>query len=184
VFFFSVLLRCTPAEVAMSFSRLFSRWVLACTLGVLLASSTSAEAAGLLRRTPGSWVLGPRSVWTNNDNTTLIFHPIGDPMSAVGLVRVRVAFQLSEISGTCRARPALRFSDDGSIWDDSSQAIDTTSLNWQTTNTIVYSATYVDLTALTGPKGWVQFGVQTQNVSPNTTLSLCNATLRVEPKDN
>ena len=148
-------------------------------VGAAAIGPHSAHAGAVLARSPGSRMLGPTPVWTVKDVTTVVFHPMGAPMPSAGLVNVRVALQISEISGTCRARPALRFSNDGLNWN-SDVAIDTT---WVTTDTPVYGTSYVDILALATPGAWVQFGVQAANASISTGTGLCNATLRIEEKE-
>ncbi len=147
---------------------------------VVLIGVPAAEAATtLLRRTPGSILLGPTAQWTDG-TTTAIFHPMGDPMALADATKVRVAYHLSEINGPARIRPALRFSNDGVSWD-AAQPIDSVNLTWVTNETITFGSAYVDLTTLATPKSWVQFGVQAAN-SPGGSAGYGNATLRIEIK--
>ncbi len=149
-------------------------------LGVVLASP--ARAGAVLARSAGSRILGPTAIWTSKDTTSPVFHPLGAPMPSAGLVNVRVGFQITEISGTCRARPALRYSNDGVNWN-ADVAIDVTTLNYATTDTPVYGTAYVDILALATPGAWVQFGMQAANANVSTGTGLCNATLRIEQKE-
>lgn len=160
----------------MNRRRLF--WVGALVVAAI-ASFSPAHAGAVLARSPGSRMLGPTPVWTVKDLTTVVFHPMGAPMPSAGLVNVRVGFQLTEISGPCRARPALRFSNDGVNWN-SDVAIDAT---WVTTDTPVYGTAYVDILALATPGAWVQFGLQAANQNASAGTGLCNATLRIEEKE-
>jgi hypothetical protein len=83
---------------------------LALTLVMLMVPS-SADAT--LRRTPGSWLFGPKPAWTDGTTTTTTWHALGDPMSSAGLINVRVSTEMDETSGNCKIRPALRWSNDG-----------------------------------------------------------------------
>ncbi len=148
-------------------------------LGVILASP--ARAGAVLARSAGSRMLGPTAIWTNN-TTTPVFHPMGAPTPSAGLVNVRVGFQITELSGPCRARPALRFSNDGVNWN-ADVAIDATNLNYDTAGSPVYGTAYVDILALATPGAWVQFGMQAANATGGTGTGLCNATLRIEQKE-
>lgn len=147
--------------------------------GVIFASP--ARAGAVLARSAGSRILGPTAIWTNN-TTTPVFHPMGAPVPSAGLVNVRVGFQITEISGPCRARPALRFSNDGVNWN-ADVAIDATNLNYDTSGNPVYGTAYVDILGLTTPGAWVQFGMQAANATGGTGTGFCNATLRIEQKE-
>ncbi|HND33605.1 MAG TPA: hypothetical protein PLA94_26580 [Myxococcota bacterium] len=139
----------------------------------LLAMGIAADAHAtdpLLRRTPGSWLYGPETVWTDgNAGSGYLFHPLSEATATAGLHYVRVAYQLSQDSGNCQLRPAVRFSDDGINWD---AAVDVHS-TWQNGNDVTYPAGFEDILNLgTDPKAWVQFGVQTDNdVGISTILS-------------
>jgi hypothetical protein len=146
----------------------------------LLCIATSAMAATLLRRTPGSRLAGPVAVWTDG-TTTPVFHPMTEPIATAGLVSVRVSFQLSEIAGPCRIRPALRFSNDAVTWAGD-VALDATNLPYTGINQVVYGTGYIDTMSLATPGAWVQFGVQAANASAGA-VGLCNATLRIEEKE-
>lgn len=148
---------------------------------LILSINTASGATELLRRVPGSMVFGPRAVWTNG-TTTAIFHPLSDAMPTASMTDVRVAFALSELYSNCRIRPAIRFSSDGVNWDTAAP-IDSTNLDYVTTEVITYGSQYIDITGIAGTsdKGWVQFGVQAANTGV-TNAGFCNATLRVEVK--
>ena len=119
-------------------------------------------------------------VWTDG-TTTALFHPLSEPIATAGLLNVRTSIQLSEQSGTCRIRPALRFSNDAVTWN-ADVAIDNATLPYITANSIVYGPTYIDTTTLATAGAWVQFGVQAANASAGA-IGLCNATLRIEEKE-
>jgi hypothetical protein len=161
----------------MAIRRLPMRWILGVRLVVALLVLTG-PASATIRRTPGSWLFGPKTVWTDGTvNPT--FHPLGDPMASRGLINARVAIEMSEdTSGLCKIRPALRYGNDGVSWD-ASGAIDTT---YRTSAGITYGTTYVDLTAVATTRPWIQFGVEVANES-GSAVNICNATLLVEPKE-
>lgn len=151
-------------------------------LAVLAVIGVTREtfAADVLRRTPGALMFGPTSVWTNN-NTNAIFHPLSPPMPTANMVKIRVAYQLSELSAGCRFRPSVRFSNDGAAFDGE-QPIDVTNLSWIATNGATFYPGYIDLTAVpnTTFRSWVQFGVEAKNDVGGTIIGNCNATLRIE----
>lgn len=147
---------------------------------LLVVFGQPAWAADLLRKSPGSWLYGPRAVWTDG-TTTAIFHPLSEPMQTSALSKVRIAYQLSELGGPCRIRPAVRFSDDGGSWD-AGAAVDSTNYAYVTSNTVSYPPQFVDIYSIPGttPKSWIQFGVQAANGAAGAPGS-CNATIRIEP---
>lgn len=149
-------------------------------LGLLaMGIATDAHATDpLLRRTPGSWLYGPEAVWTDgNAGGGFLFHPLSEAMGTAGLHYVRVAYQLSQDSGNCQLRPAVRFSDDGINWDAAKEVHST----WQNGNDVTYPTGFEDLLNLgTDAKAWVQFGVQTDNDVGISTIQFCKATIRVE----
>ena len=148
----------------------------------LLAMGMATDAYAtdpLLRRTPGSWLYGPESVWTDgNAGGGFLFHPLSEAIGTAGLHYVRVAYQLSQDSGNCQVRPAVRFSDDGVNWDAAKELYST----WQNGNDVTYDPSFVDILNLAGTdaKAWVQFGVQTDNDVGISTTQFCKATIRVE----
>lgn len=100
-------------------------------------------------------------------------------MSSAGLLNARVSIELGEDSGTCKMRPALRYSDDGVTWGTANYIVSAT---YRETNGITYGTAYSDLSGQETPKPWIQFGVQVANESAGA-IQLCNATLLVEPKE-
>ena len=144
---------------------------------ILAALSLPGEAMATLRRTPGSWLFGPRPVWTDG-TTSPTWHALSEPLSSAGMINVRVSTELDESSGNCKIRPALRWSNDGVAWD-ADVAIVTT---YRSTVGIDYGSGYVDITALGRPKPWVQFGVEVANTT-GTRVELCAATVLVDPKE-
>lgn len=151
-------------------------------LPLLLLTLSTASAAPLLRRTPGSIMLGPLAVWTDG-TTTAIFHPMSEVMNSAEFTSMRIAFQLSELSGPCRLRPAVRFSNDGIGWDNAAP-IDSQNLAYINTETITFGTAYVDVTAIAGTtfRSYMQLGTQLANASAGAT-GFCNATMRVEVKE-
>lgn len=154
----------------------------------LLASAVPGVAHAtdpLLHRTSSSWFYGPSPVWTDgNDASPYLFTPLSEPLSAAGMINARVSYQLSEDSGACQLRPAVRYSDNGVDWDVQKE-IYTGAASWQNGNNVKYQTSYVDLTSLgTTARAFMQFGVEANNDTGVGTIQLCNATLRVEWKDN
>lgn len=149
--------------------------VLAAILLAILVASTSALAS--MRRTPGSWLFGPDTVFSDG-TTSPIFVSLGEGLSSAALINVRVSTELTATSGNCKVRPALRWSDDGIAWSSPSAIVAT----YRSTSGIDYGSTYVDITALGTPKPWVQFGVEAANTS-GTRVEVCKASVMVEPKE-
>ncbi len=156
----------------MDVKRLF--WARVLPVCLLLLSFT-AEAT--IRRTPGSWLFGQRTVFSDG-SASPIFHPLSEPMSSAGIINVRVSTELAETSGNCKLRPALRWSDDGIGWGAASAIVAT----YRTTTGIDYGSNYIDITALGTPKPWVQFGLEVANNS-GTRVEVCNGALLVDPKE-
>lgn len=153
--------------------------VLAATAIAMLVASFGAF--GSIRRTPGSWVFGPDTVFsdgTANPGTPL-FIPLSEPMSSAGLLNARVSTELVASSGGCRVRPALRWSDDGIAWSGATAIL----TGYRTTVGINYGTSYEELTLLGSPKPWVQFGVQVANDVGVSRIEVCKATIMVEPKE-
>jgi hypothetical protein len=149
-----------------------------------LASQSITELATpgaemTLTRVTGSWVYGPKAVWTLG-TTSPHFVPLSEPVESAGIINVRVSTEMESNSGDCQLRPALRYSADGVNWDTPKEIL----AGWRTTNGIDYGQTYIDITALAGTpaKTFVQFGVQARNGS-NGAIQLCLASIRVEPKE-
>ena len=81
-----------------------------------LALAVPTMASATLRPIANTWLYGPTAVWTNG-TTSALFHPLSEPMGSAGLVEIRVTYELSEDSGDCELRPALRYSDEGVTWN-------------------------------------------------------------------
>lgn len=148
------------------------------------ASGTAPLPAGAvaemtLRRVPGSWVYGPKAVWTDG-TTSAFFVPLSEPVESAGIINVRVSTDMESNSGDCQLRPALRYSPDGVSWGTPKEIVGT----WRTSNGPDYGQGYVDITALAGTpaKTFVQFGVQARNGTAGA-IQLCLASIRVEPKE-
>ena len=144
---------------------------------LLVFASVHPEAGATIRRTPGSWLFGQRTVFSDG-TATPIFHPLSEPMSSAGIINVRVSTELAETSGNCKLRPALRWSDDGIGWGSASAIVAT----YRTTTGIDYGSAYVDITALGTPKPWVQFGLEVANTT-GSRVEVCNGALLVDPKE-
>ncbi len=129
-----------------------------------------------LTRAPPAMLLGPQAVWANGSQ---MFHPLAGPMASANMTSLRVSYELSQDSGDCKLRPAVRFSGDGVTWG-SVKELDST---WLIQDAVRYGEDFVDLLSLTStpPKSWLQLGVQVANESGGA-LTVCNATLRVESK--
>lgn len=149
-------------------------------IGLITVSSSPAQATDpVLRKAAGNWLYGPETVWTDgNAGGSYLFHPMSEVLSANSLHYVRIAYQLSQDSGSCQLRPAVRFSNDGSEWDAAKEIHAT----WQNGNGVSYDSAFVDLMNLAGTdsKAWIQFGVQTDNDVGVSTTQFCKATIRVE----
>ncbi len=148
-------------------------------LTVLLLAFVFAvgDADATIRRTPGSWVFGPTTVFSDG-TTNPMFIPLSQGLSSAGMINVRVSTEFAEQSGNCKFRAALRWSDDGITWGSSTNMI----AGYTSAPGISYGSTYIDITALGTPKPWVQFGVEVANVS-GSRVELCNATLMIDPKE-
>jgi len=147
-------------------------------LAALVLFLIPGNAGATLRRTPGSWLFGPKPVWTDGTTSNTLFHALGEPMSSAGLINVRISTEMDESSGNCKVRPALKWSNDGITWDADVNIVAT----YRSTVGIDYGSTYVDITAIGSPKPWVQFGVQAVNTS-GTRVEVCLATILVDPKE-
>lgn len=132
-----------------------------------------------LQRVPGSWVYGPKAVWSNG-TISPIFVPLSEAVESAGLISARVSTDLDANSGDCQIRPALRYSSDGITWGTAKEIL----TPWVSTNGPSYGDSYVDLTTLAGTpaKTYVQFGVQVRNGSAGA-IQICLASMRVEPKE-
>jgi hypothetical protein len=149
-------------------------------LALLLVFAFFGEANATdvtLRRTPGSMLFGPAPAWATN--TTEVFFPLSDPMPSAGMISVRVTTAVTQRTGFCQIKSALRYSSDGVGWATAVAIVDTPV---DPQNSPLFDDDYVDITALGSPRPWIQFGVLVSN-SEGTGISLCNATLLVEPKE-
>lgn len=147
---------------------------LAFVFGVILLLPANAVT---LSRVPGSMLFGPLATWTTS--TTENFHPLSNPMPSAGMLSARVSTGVSEKIGNCQLRAAARYSYDAAVWD-TAFVIDSTYVT--TENAPSLGTTYVDITNSDNTRTWIQFGVMVSNTSGNA-VSLCNATLLVEPKE-
>ncbi len=165
--------------------------ILAGLMGILASGPTDAsrgehlrsldQAADLtLQRVPGSWVYGPKAVWTNGTTSPPLFVPLSEPVESAGLISARLSTDMESNSGDCQIRPALRYSPDGVSWGSPKEIVSA----WVSTNGPSYGESYIDLTSLGGTpaKTYVQFGVQTRNGTAGD-IQMCLATIRVEPKE-
>jgi hypothetical protein len=143
----------------------------------LLVGSFASPAAATIRKVPGAWLWGPRSVWTDGSANPM-FHPFSDAIDTGSVTFARVTIEMDQDTGFCKIRPALRYSSDGINWD----APAAISATYRTSIGIDYGTVWVDLTALATAKNWVQFGVEAANDS-GSALNLCNASLMVQPRD-
>ncbi len=156
------------------------RLALAAATLVLALFLAPASSEATIPRTRGSWLYGPHAVWSTGSTSTWVFHPLSEPVSAGGLTEARFSWEMTENSGSCKARVAVRYSNDGIAWDTSKEVG-----SWQTTAGPFWGSTYVNLLTLGGgnvPMAFVQFGVQVQKDS-GSAIQLCNITLRVEPME-
>lgn len=143
----------------------------------LVAIALVGQADATIRRTPGSWVFGPKTVFSDG-TTSPHFIPLGDGMSSAGMINVRVSTEFAEQTGNCKARPALRWSDDGITWGAATNMV----AAYLSTPGITYGSSYIDITVLGTPKPWVQFGVEVANVS-GSRIELCNVSIMIDPKE-
>lgn len=150
---------------------------LACTLAILATLFVSPDAQATLRRTPGSWVFGPKVVFSDGTANPM-FIPLSDGLSSAGMINVRVSTEFAEQSGNCKVRPALRWSDDGITWGSATNMVTT----YLSARGITYGSTYIDITALGTPKPWVQFGVEVANTG-GSRVEVCNASIMIDPKE-
>jgi hypothetical protein len=140
-----------------------------------------AEAG--IPRVSKSWFFGPSVVWSSGSTTEPgLFHPLHDGMEARGLIDARTSLEMSEEFGDCELRSGVRFSNDGLTWN-AAKLIYAQATNLTAPDSPQYQTAYVDLTQISGIAigAYVQFGVFACNETSGN-LSLCNATMRVEPK--
>lgn len=162
------------------------RWLLSLkylSFGLLLlfAHIGAAQAGPVLRPAAGARFFGPLSVWTAGSTSTPIFHPLSPPLPSAGVVSGRFAVQMTQDSGDCKLRAAVRFSNDGVTWDAAKEV----SVTYVTDDTVQYNTAYVDLLALAGTpaRSWLQYGVEVVNRT-GATVALCNGALRVDEQVN
>ncbi len=158
----------------MSFRSPLTIWMVALTMSML--GTPLAEAT--VRKPAGAWQFGPDTVWTDG-TTGAFFQPMSEAMPSVGIAKIRVTIEMSEDSGFCTMRSALRWSDDGIGWGAVTPINGTAYL---TANGVTPGTTFVDVSSLGTPKAWVQFGVQTAEDAGSSVIQLCHATLVVEPR--
>ncbi len=129
-----------------------------------------------LRPAPPAILLGPRAVWAKGSQK---FHPLGKAMASSSFSRVRVSTEMSQDSGDCKIRPAVRFSGDGVSWGPDKELDGV----WMLQDGVTYGEAYVDLMALalTPPKTYIQFGVQVAN---EAGVDLCFPTQHFESRRN
>lgn len=151
------------------------------TIALFVALIGGARATDVLVRTPGSWFYGPIAMWTAGSTSTPNFFPLSPRMQFNTVSSARVAYQMTNDSGDCKLRAAIRFSNDGVDWDAAEELAATYS---DADNEIIYGTSYLDLTAVAGttPRAWVQFGIETVNRSGSNVV-MCSGTLRIEPKE-
>jgi len=141
----------------------------------VLVAVSSRPAEALLRRVPGSYLFGPKPVWTAS--TTEAFFPLSDPMPSAGLLSVRVSTEIAEKVGNCQVRAGIRYSYDLKTWANA-VVIDTTYVSNPATPD--FNDDYTDISA--NARTWIRFGVLASN-TVGTDFSACNATLLIEPKE-
>lgn len=163
----------------MRFARLPSSLLLVSMIALAMGTARASE---ILRRTPGSWLYGPEPLYTvigAGPASVVTFFPMSDPVGTAGLLGARFSYQMTQDSGDCKLRPAVRYSNDGVNWDTPKEV----NATYATNETPIYGTAYVDLMTLmnTPPRAYIQFGLQTLNRS-TTTNAFCRGTLRVEPQ--
>lgn len=81
--------------------RRFARHFLAvfCVFVVAIAVLL-APARANIRRTAGSWLFGPQPVFSDGSGSDL-FHPMSDSIASVGVLSVRVAYEMVADTGYC-----------------------------------------------------------------------------------
>ena len=159
--------------------RVYSRVVLALIVLIVTVLGATSSAFATIPRVRGSWLFGPAPVWTDG-TTSPAFRPLSEALESKGLLSVRISTEMSEDSGNCKMRPALRYSNDGVGWDASKEIV----AGYRTTEGIDWGTTYIDITQLAGTttRAYVQFGVEVANEA-GSAINVCNATIRVEPKE-
>ena len=148
----------------------------------LLEAVPTAAAADLLRKTPGSWFYGPETLYTSATLANTLFFPLSQPISTAGMLEARFSYQLTQDSGDCKLRAAVRYSNDGIGWDEHKEV---NSEYADLTDEIIWGTGYVNLMTLAGPtvpRAWIQFGLETKARS-NSAVAGCRGALRVELKE-
>lgn len=151
-----------------------------------LLCSHVAGAAELLRQVPGSWYYGPETLYTvigAGPASVLTFFPMSSAMTSSSVAKARFAWQMTQDSGDCKMRPAVRFSSDGLNWDAAKEV--SAGAAYATDETVRYDPAFVDLQGLAGTtnKTYMQFGLQTLNRT-GTAVAFCRGAMRVEPATN
>ena len=151
-----------------------SRALTLATLGLVM--STSAFAT--LPTTPGAILTSPKATWSKGSTSTWVFHPLTPKMASMSMVAFRISTEMSQDTGACEMRPAVRFSDTGLDWD-ASQNVHTSTAALIADGVSYPTGGPVGLGTLLNPKAFIQFGVEVKNQS-GTSTEMCNAQIRVE----
>jgi hypothetical protein len=149
--------------------------------GLSVLDLLSRPAYATIPKVSKSFYYGPQVVWSTGSTTTPgLFQPLSDPMESRGFIDARVALEMSQEYNSCAVTSGVRFGNDGLTWNAAKQ-INAAAVT--AVDTPQYDTGYTDLTALTGITvgAYIQFGVFVCNET-GSTISICNATLRVEPK--
>jgi hypothetical protein len=135
------------------------------------------SAWATIRRAPGAYLFGPTAVWTNN-TVVDVFHPLSDPMPSAQFNSVRWTQEMSQSTGNCEIKAALRYGPDGVVWDAAQNVANV----YRATDGVDVGTGYVDVVTGFNQKAWVQFGVNVRNVNAGTKFENCNAAIQIEPK--
>jgi hypothetical protein len=142
------------------------------------AWAANQEADDTLAKVQGSQIYGPDVVWSQGSTTDYVFHPLSPPMPSGDVIAARVDTLMDQDTGNFKLRPALRYSFDGTNWDNSQYILS----SYQTTTGVEVGTSFIDLTSLgSNPKTWMQFGVQVANESGGSR-EFCKAAIRVQVK--
>ena len=64
----------------------------------------------------GTQSFGPTPVWSIKSTSTWLFFPMSAPLDSTTVKRIRASVQLAQSTG-CKARAAIRMSNDGNSWE-------------------------------------------------------------------
>lgn len=155
----------------------YSRAGLWLAIAAVVFGLAASEAFATLPPKPQTWLFGPSPVWTKG-TASPVFHPLSTPIDVRRVRDFTIFTEMSESSGRCQIRPAVRQSVDGQQWTASVALVDEyVTLDGRASAS---PPLRIDVVLSRPSPQWIQFGVEVSNTS-GTGLQLCNAAIQVEP---